>query len=43
MQPMRLSSVVLPLPEGPTIMANRFFGMSKVTPLIAVTRSPSSS
>jgi len=43
MQPIRLSNVVLPLPEGPTIIAKRFFGMSKVTLLIAVTRSPSSS
>src|SRR5262249_18481413 len=42
MHPIRLRSVVLPLPDGPTIMANRCLGISKVTPLTAVTSSPSS-
>src|SRR5262249_49204082 len=37
MQPMRLSSVVLPLPEGPTIMEKRCLGISKLIPLIAGT------
>jgi Amino acid permease len=36
-QPMRLSRVVFPLPEGPTIMEKRWRGISKVMPLIADT------
>src|SRR5262249_17805801 len=37
MQPMRLRSVVLPLPDGPTIMEKRCRGISKLIPLIAGT------
>ena len=37
MQPMRLSSVVLPLPEGPTTMEKRWRGMSRLMPFSAAT------
>ena len=37
MQPMRLSSVVLPLPEGPTTMEKRWRGMSRLMPRRAAT------
>src|SRR5262244_156563 len=37
MQPMRLRSVVLPLPDGPTMMEKRCRGTPKLIPLIAGT------
>src|SRR6516225_1364126 len=37
MQPTRLRSVVLPLPDGPTIMEKRCRGISRLIPLIAGT------
>src|SRR5882724_10516236 len=37
MHPMRLSSVVLPLPEGPTIMAKDFARISRLMPFRAGT------
>src|SRR5262249_50079686 len=37
MHPMRFRSVVLPLPDGPTIMEKRCRGISKLIPLIAGT------
>ena len=37
MQPIRLRSVVLPLPEGPTTMVKRWLGMARLMPFKAST------